>query len=225
MPDWSTFALLVRLGEEFGPFLFAILFIVFVTRTAHSFYQECTTRQNPVASEDEKRTYRFYFVCSVWCGIAVMTISIGWWIYGKVKGPHVYQVAIVNIQDNERLIADYFNKQVTRPAVPGAPVVHDYYFLLVKTEPFRVGEKFAFDYYRIPRGVSGGLAPQAHQFEIKYEGRPQDRFRISVEAGAPKLILVADNDRAGWFSTADQIKAFDVQLASAVKANPIWGVQ
>jgi hypothetical protein len=100
---------------------------VFVTRTAHKYYQECNTRQNPAASDDEKRTYRFYFLCSVWCGIAVMTISIGWWFYGKTKGQHVYQVAIVNVQSHEQLIAEYFNKRVLRPA-PGAASIHDYFF-------------------------------------------------------------------------------------------------
>jgi hypothetical protein len=128
MPNWNTFAALVRVAEEFGPFLFAVLFIVFVTRTAHKYYQECNTRQNPAASDDEKRTYRFYFLCSVWCGIAVMTISIGWWFYGKTKGQHVYQVAIVNVQSDEQLIAEYFNKRVLRPAVPGAASIHDYFF-------------------------------------------------------------------------------------------------
>jgi hypothetical protein len=221
-PELKTVEVLVQLANEFGPFLFAILFILFVTRTAHGYYKECSTRQNPAASDEERRTYRFYFVCSMWCGVLVMMLSIGWWVYARINGPHVFQIAIVNLQSDEQLLADYYFKRVPRPSPPGAPVVSDYFFLLVKPAPFEVGEKFAFDYYKIPAipaGAPSGVAPQAHAIEVAYAGHSQDRYRIVVDAasGAPKLEVAANDDRgAGWFSTADRMIANGSRLAYAV---------
>jgi len=138
--NWSVVDDLVRLAEQFGPFLFAILFILVVTRTAHGYYRECNVRKDPPASEQERATYRLYFISSVWCGIIAMALSIGWWGYAQLKGTYVYQVAIVGLGDDEIIDADYFQKRIQRPSVPGAIAIHDIYFLMVQDEPFKVGE-------------------------------------------------------------------------------------
>jgi hypothetical protein len=53
IPEFPIFKDLVQLAADFGPFLFAILFIMVVTRTAHGYYRECSTRTEPLASPEE----------------------------------------------------------------------------------------------------------------------------------------------------------------------------
>src|SRR6201988_4227158 len=127
--DLSTIETATRLASQYGPFLFAILFIFVVTRTAHKYYQECNTRTVP-ATEEEKKTYRSYFLISVWGGIALTLVSIGWWVYVQMQGPSVYQIAIVALHSDEAILSNYFSKTVPRPAIGGASALTDDYFIV-----------------------------------------------------------------------------------------------
>jgi hypothetical protein len=149
-----AFERLVQLASEFGPFLFAILFILVVTRTAHGYYRECNTRTAPPASIEEKRTYRLYFLCSVWAGLAVMTLAVGWWTYAHWRGNNIYQVSILNLHGDERITAAYYTKSVPR----GASTIHDDYLLIVQDQPFQIGDKFAFSYQKLQPVPATGLA-------------------------------------------------------------------
>ena len=62
-PSWPSylpsFTSVVQLASEFGPFLFAILFLIVVTRIAGGHYHECVTRVAPQGSPQEISTYQF----------------------------------------------------------------------------------------------------------------------------------------------------------------------
>jgi hypothetical protein len=226
--NWSILDDVVRSAEQFGPFLFAILFILVVTRTAHGYYRECNMRKDPPASEQERRTYRLYFICSVWCGIVAMALSIVWWGYAQLKGTYVYQIAIVGLREDESVLANYFQKRVPRPSVAGGIAVHDLYFLIVQEEPFRVGDNFSFDYYKIPQDAatagSGAAGIVPAPIEIKYGGNKSDIYRLTPDADSPRLTIVASNQKAvDDFFTADEIKVLDPHIASASVATRAAG--
>jgi hypothetical protein len=206
--DLSTVETITRLAEQFGPFLFAILFILVVTRTARGYYLECMTRTAPPPLEQEQKTYRFYFLCSVWVGVIVMALSIGWWFYAQSKGTHVYQVAIVDLKADEKVLADYFFKQVQRPTIPGATVAHDTFFLIVRDQPFKVGERFAFEYFKLPSDpalVGTGIA--GRRVEIKYGGSRSETYRLVTDPAGARLETVAlDNTKPAQFFTAEEIR-------------------
>lgn len=182
---------MVPLAEQFGPFLFALLFILFVTRTAHRYYRDCNTRTTPPASREEKSAYRFYFVCSIWAGIAVMALAVAWWVYFQSRGNHVYQVAIIGLKSNEDITADYFFKLVQRPTVVGGAVIRDKYFLFVQDYPFKLGDTFTFSYYKdIPQAIDPnrtGVVAEPFQVEIEFSGKRLDRFKITKVKGQPAL--------------------------------------
>lgn len=168
-----------------------MLFILVITRTAHGYYREAITRTNPPASTEERRTYRFYFLCSVWTGLVVMALAIGWWLYANWRGGNFYQVAILNLKDNEGISADYFTKSVQRPLVPGGTPIHDVYLLIVRDRPFQVGEKFALSYYKFGPAPEGGLVGvDPVPLEITYSGKPMESFRVNVQDGVPTLITI-----------------------------------
>ncbi len=217
--DLSTFETIVRLAEQFGPFLFAILFLLVITRTAHSYYQECNTRKHPAASEQEKKTYRTYFICSMWSGIVVMALSIGWWVYAQSRGTNTYQVAIVDLKDDETVLADYFYRKVPRPTISGAATIHDDYFLIVQDQPFQIGEKLKFDFFKAHPSSTPNGGILGTRLEIKYEGKKQDTYRLTLDAGTPALTAVAQDDSAAdRFLTAGEIKALGPQLARSFPA-------
>jgi hypothetical protein len=175
--DLTTIESVTRLAEQFGPFLFAILFILVVTRTARGYYVDCMTRTAPPSTDQEQKTYRLYFLCSVWVGIAAMTMSIGWWIYSQARGNHVYQFAIVNLGPDETILADYYFKNSPHPTVEGVAPMHDAYFLVVQDRPFQVGDRIAFQYFKIPKvekaptgSTAIGVSISSKQIEVVYSG-------------------------------------------------------
>ena len=188
-----AFERLVQLASEFGPFLFAILFIMFVTRTARGYYNEVSTRTAPAASREELRAYRFYFICSIWAGLAVMALAVGWWVYANWRGGNFYQVAILNLKSDERISADYFTKSVQRPVVPGGSPVHDDYLLIVRDQPFQVGEKFFVSYYKLGTApLTGLVGVDPVPLEITYAGRRAERFHMGLQDGLPSLVVAGE---------------------------------
>ncbi|MEA2994446.1 MAG: hypothetical protein QOD40_3366 [Alphaproteobacteria bacterium] len=220
--DLSTVEAITRLAEQFGPFLFAVLFILVVTRTAHTYYSDCMTRKDPPPSELEQKTYRLYFVSSVCVGIAVMTLSIGWWFYVQSKGNHVYQVAILGLDPDETVLADYYFKQVQRPTVPGGKAEHDMYFLIVRDQPFRMGERFEFEYFKLPSApASVGAEISGRTVEIKYGGSRSDTYRLIGGPADARLEVSQDETRPAEFFTAKEIQTVLPAYASADA--PSWG--
>jgi hypothetical protein len=199
--DLSVLTSIVSLAEQFGPFLFSILFILVVPRIAQKYYREANIR-TPPASDAEKNTYRIYFIGSVICGILVMGASIGWWFFWQSRGTFVYQVAILGLKEDETIASQFFSKRSPRPVIAGALGLHDDFFVLVQDQPFNVGDKFQFDFYKIPAainsctGAPGSAAPQ--KLEIVYDIQTQARFtqssfELRTDGAIPKLV-VADNE-------------------------------
>jgi hypothetical protein len=205
--DLGTIETLTKLADQFGPFLFAILFILFVPRVARGYYVACMTRTAPPAGEQEQKTYRFYFVTSIVVGIAVMVASIGWWIYAQARGNHVYQIAIVDLAPDETVLSDYFYKNSPRPTIADVQPMHDSFFLIVRDRPFEVGETVRFQYFKIPRDPSlSGQGVSGRSIELKYGGGTKLQYRVKPAAEGPRLELVANSDRAEIF-TAEDLRA------------------
>jgi hypothetical protein len=222
--DLARMEAVVRLAQQYGPFLFAVLFIFVVTRTAHKYYKECNTRAAPPASEDEKRAYRFYFIVSIWSGITVTALSVIWWIYAQIAGTNIYQVAIVGLSPDESVLSQYYVKSVPRPTLPGMPLVHDDYFIIAQSEPFKIGDKFYFDYFKISHNAAAPAVavgiPSGNHIEIKYSGNKIDTFQISTDGGSVNLKILASNPAAmDNRLAADADKSRDRQLASIEKSD------
>jgi hypothetical protein len=204
--DVTTFETLTRLAQQYGPFLFALLFILVVTRTAHEYYQECNTRTQPRASESEKKTYRSYFISSVWVGIALMLISIGWWIYAQMQGPSIYQIAIVGLRPEESVLSDYYSKTISRPSIPGAMALHDTYFIVAREGPIAIGDEFNLYYFKAATSAgaaasdaAAGVGIAGVKLDIKYFGRKRDAYQVAQSDGGPSLKIVeASLAMPGW---------------------------
>jgi hypothetical protein len=214
--DWSNIATVVQLAVQFGPFLFAILFILVVTRTAQGYYNEANTRTNPPASTQEVQTYKFYFMCSIWCGIVVMTLSIAWWIYAQSRGSYVYQLAIVNLTPDEIVTADYYEQTHPHPVVVGAINLHDVYFIIVQERPFNVGDKFDFAFYQIPQvGAGLGAGVAGVPIQVTYAGRKQERYKLQIDGNGHVQLALAE-EASPENSFADDFERLGVKVARII---------
>ncbi len=229
--DLSVLTSIVSLSEQFGPFLFSILFILVVPRIAQKYYREANIR-TPPASDAEKNTYRIYFIGSVVCGILVMGASIGWWFFWQSQGTFVYQVAIVGLKEDQTIASQFFSKHAPRPAIPGTTGLHDDYFVLVQNQPFKVGDKFQFDFYKIPTainscvGAAGSVDPQKLEvvYDIPIQARfTQSSFELKMDGTTAKLVA-ADNEHQtrNLFSENEEIKVLNSQYAD-ICPRPLLG--
>jgi hypothetical protein len=227
--DLSMLDSIAQSAAQYGPFLFAVLFTLIVTRTAHKYYRESNTRQQPPATEEEKATYRSYFRTSIWVGIALTLVSIGWWIYVQMQGTNVYQVTIKDLQPDETVLSNYYSITKSEPTVPGAVTLTDYYFMVVQNAPFKVGDKFEIYYFKTPPHASpgpGGDQPSAVgiapiPLQVQYTGNPSDAYQVTPNGGTVTLTTVAANPaNTGIFSTRG-ITAFGTNFASIV--TPLQG--
>jgi len=184
---------LVGLAEQFGPFLFAILFILVVTRTAHQWYRESITR-GPHANPAEVRTLRLYFILSVYCGIGAMILSVGWWFYAQTRGMYYYQFSISELNNEDQINSEYFSRLAPMPAVAGAPQLHDMYFLVGQPEPFNKGQKFTVQYYKLPQGTGGntGTVVTPQDIIVTYAGNSSDAFKLVTQAGQPPTLQLSE---------------------------------
>ncbi len=223
--DLAMLDSIARSAAQYGPFLFAVLFILIVTRTAHKYYQESNTRQQPPATEEEKATYRSYFTISIWVGIALTLVSIGWWIYVQMQGTNVYQIAINGLQPNETVSSNYYSMTKPEPTIPGAVTLTDYLFMVVQNAPFKVGDKFEIYYFKIPPRPSPGTAGEQPAgvgiapipLQVQYSGNPSDTYQVTQDGGTVALTTVAANPaNTGNLFSAHGIKALGQQLASTV---------
>ncbi len=206
-----------RLAQQFGPFLFAILFILVITRTAHGYYRECMTRVKPAPTEQEQKTYRLYFLSSVWVGIAAMALSIGWWFYAQERGNNVYQIAIVDLKADEKILSSYYFKDAPRPTIGDVATMHDTYFLIVQDQPFQSGDRLAFQYFKIPANPGpNGTGVSYRQLEVQYTSGNKLTYRVVSDDAMPHLDLLARDDRGpGEIFTARDVVTARERYATA----------
>jgi hypothetical protein len=86
--NWDQLA---ATADEYGPFLFALLFVTSLTIIAQRAYAGAT-------SPDQIATFRSYFFTSFYFGLLLVAVCIVFWIYDR-ELPHkyVYTVDINNV--------------------------------------------------------------------------------------------------------------------------------
>jgi hypothetical protein len=105
-----TTADLASLAYEFGPFLFAIVYITGLTTYAQRVYAGA---QNP----EQVTTFRRYFLISFIFGLVLVLISVGYWVFDRLE-QHEFAY-VVDVQDTPKGVAFYgSNVWITQPHDP-----------------------------------------------------------------------------------------------------------
>lgn len=174
----------------YGPFFFAILFMLSITRTAHSYYADVNKRTSPQASDEEKKAYRRYFYLTAYCGTVLVFISVGWWMYAQLQ-KHTFEGVILGLNPDQSIAAtadDVYLRFSTRDAGEGR-VIRDYRFAIVRNIPFNKGQTFHLDFYPTP-GLIGPTKPDPVDLVIHYSGRARDieKYRLQKSGASFQLI-------------------------------------
>lgn len=172
-----------------GPFFFSILFMLVITRTARGYYRQVSERKDPPATAEEKWDYRIYFHLSVACGIILVFVSVGWWMYAQLQ-QHAFQGVILGLEPNQQIVAaddDLYYRAVHRDLGNGH-VVRDYHFAIVRRAPFSKGQAFRLAFY--PEIGSIGEKPKAIDLVVQYKGDPNGRFKLTRDGTEFRLVAI-----------------------------------
>ena len=156
---------LASIAYQFGPFFFAVLFMLVITRSARNWYEKARqTAQGAAPQDDLVRTYRTNFRISSYFGI-VVALSVAWWMFAAWTKHHPVEGVIVALTDSESLEAvasgsedsAFFWRMVPR----SGNVAHlkDYSFVAILDHPPHVGDKVSFYYWQQLAPSGTGVVP------------------------------------------------------------------
>jgi len=172
----------------YGPFFFAILFILVVTRMAHSYYKSINERTTPPASPEEKKTYRMFFIASISVGIVLVFTAVGWWIYAQFQ-THTLEGTISGLETSQAIITiedDVYLRTNERDVGSGVKM-QDCHFAIVRGSPFVTGQQFRFGLFP-DLGSIGPQKPEPIELLVRYSGRARENFFLKKSGNTFSLI-------------------------------------
>jgi hypothetical protein len=203
---------LSELAELFGPFFFALLFVLFVTRTSYNFYMRALARDNPPAPARDLSIMRGNFIATVVVSLLLVALSIGWWFYYQTRGSYIYQIAITGLNSNIQIDSAYFRKLTNRPMSYSGPISDDF-FIIVSDHPFKKGQKFEFQVWISPAQPVDSTSssspcgvnlqtPQSSKVSAMYHGSSIDTYELKMLPGRPpELVLASENSSESLATT------------------------
>ncbi|HXM65984.1 MAG TPA: hypothetical protein VN911_04570 [Candidatus Acidoferrum sp.] len=170
----DTASKLTELAFQYGPFFFAVLFVLGVTRWAYKVFKEVTTRTQPVPSPKDLATARIIFVGSFVVGILLVAASVVWWL-GYRPRTFVFRGEIQDLQEYESLASDgmYFKTEI-KSDIDGIPLRNEI-FAVISDAPFMTGQVFEVEFSK--------NKSRRNKFRVSYD--PSDLY--------PKYIVEWDD--------------------------------
>lgn len=141
-----------KLSYQYGPFFFAILFLMVITRWAYKIYRRANLRTDPPASAKEKNTYQYYFIATASFGMLLVIAAVTWWWINQ-PSIYVFRGEIVDLKDHQRIESfDFYLKEETRTIkAEGEGEDEDLTFkkqkfIYIQNDPIAEGHIFSFIY-------------------------------------------------------------------------------
>jgi hypothetical protein len=190
------------LAHQYGPFLFAILFTLVVTRVANNFYSEC--RKDPRAGTADIALYRMYFASSFVFSIVLVLAAVSWWFWTQ-KDTYVFRFAIDGLRHGESVESDdYFRRRWKSDNDDPK-----YEFVVVQDKPFAPGKTFSVNYFRrsnSPPSADGLISPEPPlRLKVPYNGEPEAKYAVNENGevtvvsvpsqNAPSLATIPGNSK------------------------------
>ena len=138
---------LSEIALQYGPFFFAVLFVLGVMRWAYKVFKETNAKTNPPATPKELSAARLVFLGTFFFGLALVVVSVVWWLGFR---PRIYAFLgeITNLHDYETLAPAsenlYFRAEPKDP-IDGIPLRNEH-FVIVRNSPLNKGEIFDVEF-------------------------------------------------------------------------------
>ncbi|MBD3338467.1 MAG: hypothetical protein GF353_05130 [Candidatus Lokiarchaeota archaeon] len=177
---------LTSLAFRFGPFLFALLFTLFVSRWAYNNYNKANLRTNPPASDSEINTLRSYFLGAAVVSVILVGLSVKFW-FDYQSSFHVFKGTITNLKEYEKITSNdlYLKATMIRPLEKGLPQIRDEHFICIQNKPFENDQRFKI-YYSKGQG-------RVEEFIINYSSYPIVEYCVEWDEISGKNILKCSN--------------------------------
>ncbi|GEM_PF-2320975 len=188
------------LAFQYGPFLFALLFTLVITRWGHNIYRQAAERVNPPASEREKETYRVYFISMAVFGTLLVIVSIVWWFMYQ-PAVYVFRGEIKGLRDYENVTSDslFFRPVLLRRLEANAPQLRNEEFVVVQDKAFEPGQTFEILF-------SKGQGTQ-EQFSIAHTQDKTPKYQVQWDSNQGRSILTHTNPQHSQFSLISPVFA------------------
>jgi hypothetical protein len=160
---------LSNLAEQAGPFFFAVLFLLIITKTARGWYRDVCIREPHEPAEE--RVMRTYFISTFAAGMLLVVAAVGWWMYERVTATHMYRIVFEDLQSNQyiELGSDvYYVKWPPTPSGGGPPDKKDFECVVLRDHKFRKGELYRVHYWVDTTKASGGPVGQLSESQTLY---------------------------------------------------------
>lgn len=169
--DTSSASDMAQVAYDFGPFLFAILFITTITIFAQQAYVRETDPSRASA-------LRIYFFGSFVFGLILVTTCVSWWIYDRISSKsYVYAVRIAGYDKDTVALSssDAYSQEVTFPDRQSQAN-----FVFVRSRPIPKGTSVEIDTYP-PSGLGSGpeitrLAAPINGFDNRFIYSPPGKL-------------------------------------------------
>ena len=178
---------LSKLAYQLGPFLFAILFTIYISRWAHKMYKEACTRKDPVATNREKNISMVVYLAVITFSIILVIGSVIWWFYNPPKN-YKFEGKIQNLKDYQQTFSHSFFLKPSYFVKPEINLVsHDDHFILVRDKPLESGE--IFDIAVTKKNSEIGSEEAIDKFEIVYNKRDYVIYTFGFDQKTGKAFL------------------------------------
>jgi len=134
-----------ELAFQYGPFFFAILFVLGVSRWSYKVFTETSRRTDPPAGKKDLGAARAVFVGSFIVGIVLVGAAVVWWL-GYRPRVFVFRGEIRDLQEYELVASEsmYFRPEPKQTI--DEILLRNEHFVVIQTHPFKKGEWFDFDF-------------------------------------------------------------------------------
>lgn len=172
---------------QYGPFLFALVYLV-IARWACNAYTNACKRKDPPASDREKNTYRLYFLGTAGFGGTLVVVSIIWWCLHQ-PFIHVFKGVIKDLSEYEKITSGdlYFNRVFHEPTSPEDLQYYDAHFVATQERPFTASQVFTLRYRK--KGVDwencveNTTSPETLDLYYCTEAAPRFKIRFDEKLG------------------------------------------
>lgn len=194
----SNLTALTELAFQFGPFFFALLFTLVISRWSYKIYHA-----QGKSSTRETDTYRWVFISTTAFGMILVIVSVIWW-WNYRPTTFVFRGEIKNLKEYERVVSSslYFKSKWTGVIEEGVPQYHDEEFAVIQDVPFSLNQQFDMMFSKrdgSPQKITVGYdrISKMPQFEIVWDDSTRASRLIQISKSAAVL-----DDGAGRFLIA-----------------------
>ncbi len=127
---------LTKLAYQFGPFFFALLFVLGISRWAYKKY-------DTAKEQDKKKTNKLVYISTMSFGIFLVILSVIWW-WKYQPTLFVFKGEIKNLKEYERICSNnlFLKSNWSGRLTQDIGQLHDDEFIIIQDKPFKDKQPF-----------------------------------------------------------------------------------